>query len=195
MAYDLGTHMLLELQGTKRLTQTIYSKNIRAVCTALELLFALANREGGFAAVHGALVTVARAKGEPSFGRLTWLISECDDLHAKSASLLLINQLVVSAPDEPARQQLLLKLKRRLGFDLLLSAQLHLQDPAFQEQLRVYQQVANVRIPGSWEDADFCNRRGDQTPNLRRVTALPHSGDLPMISRSRPAATRPLQEP
>ena len=113
-AYDLGTQLLLELEGIKRLTRMIYYSNIRAVCVALELLFALANREGGFAAVHGALVSVARTKGEPSFGRVSWLISECDDLQAKTCALLLINQLIVSAPDEAARQQLLLKLKRRL---------------------------------------------------------------------------------
>lgn len=133
----------------------MHGSNIRAACVALELLFGLASRVDGFALVHGSIVSVARSMGEASYGRLAWLISECEDLQAKTASLLLINQLVVSAPDDNARQQLLLKLKRRLGFDLLLSAQLHLRDPAFQEQLQVYQQVANVRIPGSWEDADF----------------------------------------
>lgn len=154
-AYDIGASTLLELEGERRLTQIVYSHNIRAVCVALELLFGLAGRPDGFALVHGAMVSVARKKGEASYRRLAWLVSESEDLQVKSASLLLINQLVVSAPDDASRQQLLHKLKRRLGFDLLLSAQLHLQDPAFQEQLQVYQQVANVRIPGSWKDADF----------------------------------------
>jgi hypothetical protein len=157
MAYGLGSSKVIEIEGARRLTRIVYGKNIRPACAALDLLFRLACRADGFgfALVHSAMVSVARTMGEASYGRLAWLISECEDLQAKTSSLQLINQLVVSAPDDTARQQLLLKLKRRLGFDLLLSAQLHLQDPAFQEQVQVYQQVANVRIPGSWEDANF----------------------------------------
>lgn len=170
---------MIKIEGEHRLTQIVYSNNIRAVCVALEILFGLASRTDGFAVVHRAMVSVARMRAEASYKRLTWLVSECDDLKAKSASLLLINQLLVSAPDAASRQQLLLKLKRRLGFDLLLSAQLHLQDPAFQEQLQIYQQVANVRIPGSWEDADFFLFKSRKSAEeLKEVLA---SGPISMI--------------
>ena len=70
-----------------------------------------------------------------------------DDLVVKTNALMLLNQLIQSAPDRKAKERLLLKLSRRLGVDRLLSSQLHLQEPDFRQQLRVYQQVAGMQIP------------------------------------------------
>ena len=61
----------------------------------------------------------------PRYRRLCALVGESDDLDVKSSALLLINQLVRSAPDKKAKEKLMFKLTRRLGLDRLLSSQLH----------------------------------------------------------------------
>lgn len=70
-------------------------------------------------------------------------------MEVKGAVLLLINQLMQSAPDLSSKERLMVKLTRRLGLDMRLSSQLHLQEPSFRQQLDVYQIVANTQIPGS----------------------------------------------
>ena len=64
----------------------------------------------------------------------------------KTSALLLINQLVRSAPDKKAKERLLLKLTRRLGLDRLLSSQLHLQEADFRRQLDVYEIVCGAQV-------------------------------------------------
>ena len=81
--------------------------------------------------------------------------------------LLLINQLAQSAPDPSAKERLLLKLTRRLGLDMRLSAQLHLQASSVRQQMRVYQARA-ARSTGSPKKPP-----PPGTPDLRRSRAIP----------------------
>ena len=157
LSYEIGTQRLLRAGGAAKLVQ-LYSADdatAKVVEIALEILFMLCGRADGFKIVHSATLSVARARGEQSYRRLLELIGECDDLVVKTNALMLLNQLIQSAPDRKAKERLLLKLSRRLGVDRLLSSQLHLQEPDFRQQLRVYQQVAGMQIPGSWEQADL----------------------------------------
>ena len=154
------------------------------------LLVALCGRADGFKIVHSATLSVARARGEQSYRRLLELIGECDDLVVKTNALMLLNQLIQSAPDRKAKERLLLKLSRRLGVDRLLSSQLHLQEPDFRQQLRVYQQVAGMQIPGSWEQADLfrlkCQRMADELRAVRE--------ELQVFETKRPMAKMLLRE-
>ena len=70
-------------------------------------------------------------------------------MEVKGAVLLLINQLMQSAPDLSSKERLMVKLTRRLGLDMRLSSQLHLQEPSFRQPLDVYQLVATPPTPGS----------------------------------------------
>ena len=192
LSYEIGTQRLLRAGGAAKLVQ-LYSADdatAKVVEIALEILFMLCGRADGFKIVHSATLSVARARGEQSYRRLLELIGECDDLVVKTNALMLLNQLIQSAPDRKAKERLLLKLSRRLGVDRLLSSQLHLQEPDFRQQLRVYQQVAGMQIPGSWEQADLfrlkCQRMADELRAVRE--------ELQVFETKRPMAKMLLRE-
>ena len=104
LCWEFGVQRLLRLQGAAKLVRLVYSEHLKAVSVALELLATLCAREDGFKIVHGAALSVGRERGEQSYRRLCSLVGECDDLDVKTSALLLINQLVRSAPDKKARR-------------------------------------------------------------------------------------------
>ena len=62
LAYDVGAERALAARGATRLVSLMHGQNIRGACAALELLFLLASRPDGFTLIHGAVLSVAKAR-------------------------------------------------------------------------------------------------------------------------------------
>lgn len=206
IAFQPGIDRLLALDGTTQLLRLTFGTNMynsqtriwtsheverylrrRRVCArfagravrtvALEILALLGAHEDGFRVVHGAAIVVSREQETAAYAQLVQLIECCEGhMDLRSAALLLLNQLLASAPSVSARSTLLGLLYGRLELDEVLSCCLLEADAPFIDQLRLHEEVTGKPIPGSWSEA---RRLQTRCESLRVALAESHAGLKP----------------
>ena len=204
LTFPPAIEALLASNGAVLLVELTHGANLRAGCIALEMLCVLCAQEDGFRVVHGATMLVAAERDEASHERLVELIEECDDLDVKTNSLMLLNQLIRSAPQGGSRAKLVDLLNVRLRLPERLSSQLHVQHPPFVEQLRTFSRLTGRPLPGSWDEAKrqlFHCRKMSAYLEAARVALGPHELEEAMqlllldeLQRVRAGARRALEE-
>jgi len=134
-----------------------YSRHLKSISRALELLFVFCNfvdSRHSFTRVLSAASATARAHDEPPFAVLVRHLSS-GDLDVKLNALTLINSLISCAPGRHERERLIFQLDRlRVNESLLESVDS--RDDLWRTQLDVYTGLTqHIDLPGSWYEADF----------------------------------------